>query len=140
MKKLFTFLTTVLFIIVLFRPASFGCTAFLLADSDYLLFGHNYDWHISDGLIVVNKKGVRKTAIPNNAVRFKQLSWVSKFGSITFNQYGCELPIIGMNEKGLIITGLILEGSAYPKYAASDNRPYIGNAQWKQYLHVGHNE
>jgi choloylglycine hydrolase len=106
----------------------------LLAESDYLLFGHNYDWHISDGLIVVNKKGVRKTAIPNNAVRFQQLSWISKFGSITFNQYGCELPIIGMNEKGLIVTGLILEGSAYPKYSASENRPYIGNAQWKQYV------
>ena len=30
-------------------------------------------------------------------------SWVSKYGSVTFNQYGRELPTGGMNEAGLVV-------------------------------------
>jgi choloylglycine hydrolase len=32
----------------------------------------------------------------------KTISWISKYGSITFNQYGREFPTGGMNEKGLV--------------------------------------
>jgi choloylglycine hydrolase len=58
------------------------------------------------------------------------ISWVSKYGSISFNQYGKEFPTGGMNEKGLVVELMWLDGTVYP-YA--DQRPAVGTLQWIQY-------
>lgn len=42
-------------------PAS-ACTTFCLHKGPRALFGKNYDWSVADGLLVVNKRGVEKTA------------------------------------------------------------------------------
>jgi penicillin V acylase-like amidase (Ntn superfamily) len=39
--------------------------------------------------------------------------WVSRYGSVTFNQYGCENPTGGMNEAGLVVEQMWLDESAY---------------------------
>ena len=58
------------------------------------------------------------------------ISWVSQYGSITFNQYGKEFPTGGMNEKGLVVELMWLDGTIYPQ---PDERPAIGVLQWIQY-------
>ena len=120
------------YLIVLFLlPANhvFACTTFCLIGKDEVLFGRNYDWEIGDALILVNKKGVAKTATvgqsPNPA------KWVSKYGSVTFNQYGRENPTGGMNEAGLVVEQMWLDESAYPQ---EDSLPTIGTQEWIQYL------
>ena len=42
------------------------------------------------------------------------ISWTSKFGNVTFNQYGKEFPTGGMNENGLVIELMWLNEARYP--------------------------
>jgi choloylglycine hydrolase len=105
-----------------------ACTTFCLKNRGELLFGRNYDWDIGDGLVFVNKRGVAKTAAdvdsPNPA------KWVSRYGSVTFNQYGRENPAGGMNEAGLVVELMWLDETVYPK---NDSRPALGSQEWVQY-------
>jgi len=104
-----------------------ACTTFCLRDDGRVLFGKNYDWSVGDGLLVVNQRGVaRKADVPND----RPASWVSRYGSVTFNQYGRDFPSGGMNEAGLVIELMMLEGSRYP---APDQRPAVDILQWIQY-------
>ena len=113
----------------LFLNQAFACTTFCLVGKGEVLFGRNYDWMIGDALVLVNLRGVSKTATiidSNNGAK-----WVSKYGSITFNQYGRENPTGGMNEAGLVVEQLWLDNTEYPK---ADARPAVGTQEWTQYL------
>jgi len=103
-----------------------ACTTFCYADGGTLVFGRNYDWNLGDGIVVVNKRNVQKTALVEPA----PASWTSKFGSITFNQYGREFPTGGMNEKGLVVELMWLDEAQYP---AGDLRGGLPTLQWIQY-------
>ena len=106
-------LTVFCFAVLILTQAAPACTTFCLKDDESLVFGRNYDWHLDHGLIIVNKKGVAKRAIlidPQDT----PARWVSKYGSVTFNQYGRELPCGGMNEGGLVLETMWLTGTAYP--------------------------
>src|SRR5438309_5840940 len=77
-------------LLCLFLNQTFACTTFCLVGKGEVLFGRNYDWTIGDALLLVNKRGVAKTATiidSDNGAK-----WVSKYGSVTFNQYGRENP------------------------------------------------
>jgi hypothetical protein len=39
-----------------------ACTTFCLRDDGRILFGKNYDWNVPDGLLVVNQRGMARTA------------------------------------------------------------------------------
>jgi choloylglycine hydrolase len=52
------------------------------------------------------------------------------YGSVTFNQYGRENPMGGMNEAGLVIELMWLDGTQYPK---ADTRPTVDVLEWIQY-------
>ena len=99
MKKLVSPLASIIcvvLVLVSFPISPLGCTTFCLVGKGEVLFGRNYDWIIGDGLVMINKRGVVKTATvveSNNVAK-----WVSKYGSVTFNQYGRENPAGGMNE------------------------------------------
>ena len=104
-----------------------ACTTFSF---DHI-FGKNYDWHLERGLVIINKRGVSKKCIESIAVGpgpFAQ--WTSKYGSLTFNQYGRELPNGGINEAGLVVEIMELMDTKYP---SPDSRPCIGHSQWIQY-------
>lgn len=109
------------------RPA-YPCTTFLISSGEELSFGKNYDWVIGYGLVITNKSGVLKkafTADENPAI------WTSKYGSITFNQFGREFPNGGMNETGLVVELMWLEDTVYPD---DDGRESAGGIlQWIQY-------
>ena len=98
MKKYSLPVFSFLFLLSVLVSPSFACTTFCLKHNGEVLFGRNYDFRIGDALIFVNKRGVAKTATvgdsPNPA------KWISRYGSVTFNQYGRENPTGGMNEAG----------------------------------------
>ena len=94
------------------------------------MFGRNLDWFVGDGLVIINKRGVEKTALADSFNRDNLLSWTSKYGSATFNQHGREFPLGGMNEAGLIVETMVLEDTEYP---SPDSRPEVQTLQWVQY-------
>ncbi len=107
-----------------------SCTAFSLASGDAIVVGKNYDWHFGAGLLIANQRGVRKQAAVDSEYFGQPVTWRSRFGSLTFNQFGREFPEGGMNEAGLVVQGLSLPATGYPE---PDQRPAISSAQWIQY-------
>jgi len=126
---------TIIFLSIIFlfffTFTSYACTAFSIKKGDRIFYGENFDWHVKDGLVVVNKRGVKKTPQVFGAGDQKIASWISKYGSVTFNTLGREYFHGGMNTKGLFVTGLMLPGSKYP---SNDSRPVVSHAQYKQYF------
>lgn len=109
-------------------PPAGACTTFCLKHGPEAVFGKNYDWSVGDGMVMVNKRGMAKAAaLPP---REKPATWVSRYGSVTFNQYGREFPNGGMNEAGLVVELMWLDDTVYP---AADGRPGLGCLEWIQY-------
>ena len=92
--------------------------------------GKSYDWHSRLGLAITNKRGVTKRSMVERGRR--PARWVSKYGSISFNQYGREFPLGGMNERGLVVEILWLAGAQYGKPEA--NESCVNELQFVQYL------
>jgi len=103
-----------------------ACTTFCFMNNGEWVYGKSYDWYIEHCLLMVNKRGVTKTALTQD----NPANWVSKYGSITFNQYGREFPLGGMNEAGLVIEVMWLEQTEYP---FPDSRRGLSDLQWVQY-------
>jgi penicillin V acylase-like amidase (Ntn superfamily) len=118
-----------LFLGLLFYTSGNTCTTFLLNHNGQLVFGRNYDWVSGNGMVCTNNRGLIKTSMKNPDGT--SISWTSKYGSITFNQFGKEFPTGGMNEQGLVVELMWLDGTVYPP--AADKRPSIGVLQWIQY-------
>lgn len=118
----------VLIFLCLFAADIFACTTFCINKNGQIVFGRNYDWVTGAGIVNTNQRGLFKTSLKTgNAAT---ISWVSTYGSITFNQYGKEFPTGGMNEKGLVVELMWLDGTKYP---SADGRPAVGVLQWLQY-------
>lgn len=129
-KVLINFLGGVIFLTVFFSIAqsSDACTTFQLQHGKQLVVGKNFDFHTDIGMVIINKRNVVKTALLHPPE--KPARWVSKYGSITFNQVSRELPFSGINEAGLIVEIMWLNESKYPE---PDDRAAIGELQWIQY-------
>jgi len=108
--------------------SSSACTTFLLNKNGQLVFGRNYDWVTNAGIVCTNLRGLQKTSMKEE--EGTPISWVSQYGSITFNQYGKEFPNGGMNEKGLVVEMMWLDGTKFPD---PDNRSPLNVLQWIQY-------
>ena len=117
---------------LLVTPPTYSCTAICLRDRSGWVAAFNHDWIVKDALVVINKRGVSKEAAPmgGGGPEVSPARWVSKYGSVTFNQYGREFPSDGMNEKGLFAAILLLEKSKWP---AADSRASMRVSQWVQY-------
>src|SRR5262245_10282323 len=124
MKSLFL----IFFISVITAFTSSACTTFFITKNGHMVFGRNYDWITATGMVCTNLRGMQKISM--KAENGTTLSWVSSYGSITFNQYGKEFPTGGMNEKGLVVELMWLDGTKYPK---PDDRPAVNVLQWIQY-------
>jgi choloylglycine hydrolase len=129
MKTLMRSLVIFIFIIFLFPQISQPCTTFIFSHNGNPVFGKNYDWFIENGLVIINKRGVLKVAMGRKDLDTLS-SWTSKYGSLTFNQYGRESPMGGINESGLVVELMALTDSVYPP---KDDRPVINAMQWIQY-------
>ena len=114
--------------LLLFRYQLPACTTFFINQDGKMVFGRNYDWITDVGRVNTNARGLSKTSMKTEDG--ETITWLSKYGSITFNQYGKEFPTGGMNEKGLVVELMWLDETKYPK---PDTRPAIGVLQWIQF-------
>lgn len=108
--------------------ASYACTTACFQGERGPIITKSYDWHTSEGLVIVNKAGVKKSAFTLGVG--KPAEWTSKYASVTFNQYGREMPNGGMNTAGLVVEVMWLAETETP---ALDDRPAISELQWIQY-------
>ncbi len=123
-----------------FGPArTHSCSTFVLSRGDTLLVGHNLDEYVEvPGLIVVNPRGLAKENVTFEEIRSSRrsesaprLSWVSRYGSVTYNVFGREFPDGGMNEAGLYAGEMTLMGTVWPD---APHLPRMYHHQWIQYL------
>ena len=127
MKKLIHYSILLLLMFLLAGIKGKTCTTFCIKDSNNLIFGRNLDFDAGYGHIIINKRNVKKSALIRPPE--KPIEWISKYGSITFNQIG-ELPYGGINEKGLVIEQMWLDETTYPEI---DSRFGLSELQWIQY-------
>lgn len=124
-----TITSTLIFLLLIIQPAQ-ACTIFSLYPNNEQWIGRNFDWAYGHGLIYTNKRNTTKSSIrlsPTDVVA----NWISRYGSVTFNQFGKEFPTGGMNEAGLVVDALKLKSSIFP---AIDSRPSLNELQFIQYL------
>ncbi len=108
-------------------PATLACTTFLQTAGT--LVGKSYDWHDGSGQVLLNPRGLAKRALVMDPGA--PLEWTSRFASLTFNQYGRELPNGGLNEAGLVVEIMWLRDTTYP---LADARPAVSELQLVQHL------
>lgn len=128
MKKFHPRIAAMFTLVLLAQTTAQACTTFCLFHGKDLLFGRNYDFPIGYGQVIINKRGVSKAALANAGETAAQ--WTSQYGSLTFNQFGRDLPTGGMNEMGLIVELAQLDATQYPR---ADSRPALGSLEWIQY-------
>ncbi|MBN2415543.1 linear amide C-N hydrolase [bacterium] len=109
------------------RQSAEACTVFVLNNGTTIVLAKNLDWFAGDGFIMVNPPDIEKRAFTQDTG--KRFTWHSLYRSITFNQFGRELPLGGMNEHGLIIEEMNYMPSRFPV----DSRPSLNEFQWVQY-------
>ncbi len=107
-----------------------ACTAFMLKQDDKVLFCEGFDWYTGEGLVSINKKGIKKSSILAQILSEKPMTWISQYGSISFSWIGMSQPLTGMNSEGLAITSLIFN----EKTAQNNDKPKMGISQWKEYV------
>ena len=83
--------------VIVMPPAGHSCTSFCLDNDGFAVFGTNYDNQIHEGMIFVNKRNVAKTALDASTTG-ETASWVSQYGSVTFNVAAYQYAWAGMNE------------------------------------------
>jgi penicillin V acylase-like amidase (Ntn superfamily) len=111
---------------VLIASPVLSCTTVCLLEKEKAFVAYNYDFHSPDGLLLVNKRGTKRVSV----VRSQGAIWTSNYGSVTFNQFGRDNPMTGINEKGLVVAQMWLDETRYPP---ADARPAIGILEWIQY-------
>jgi len=122
-------ITTLIIFLFIIQPVS-SCTIFSLYPNNQHWIGRTFDWSYGHGLVFTNKRNVSKSGLKLLPTDISG-RWISKYGSITFNQFGREFPTGGMNEAGLVVEALELKSSIFP---ASDTRASLNELQFIQYL------
>lgn len=113
---------------ILFASTGLGCSAFILKSDGEIVLGKNFDWTFRDGIILLNQRGEKKSAYyTHDGI---PAEWVSRYGSITFNQNGKDMPYGGMNEAGLVIEMLWMDLTVYN---IAETKPYLNELEWIQY-------
>ncbi len=108
-----------------------SCTVFSLPRSSIHTMAKSLDWPLGHGMVVVNKRFKKKQALVGDPQALP-LVWVSKYGSVSFNQVGLEFPYGGINERGLSVEVLNLDETKYPQGPLE--MPGINELQWIQYI------
>jgi penicillin V acylase-like amidase (Ntn superfamily) len=89
------------------------------------------------GVVVINKRGVFKHGkswyeiLSGKPAPNPPLKWISQYGSVTFNPFCRDFPDGGMNEAGLFIEEMTLQGTRFPE---DESKPLVFMMQWMQYV------
>ncbi|MGZ3721816.1 MAG: linear amide C-N hydrolase [Bdellovibrionales bacterium] len=113
-------------------PNAAACSAFCLESQGRVIVGKSYDWFFlhGHGYLYSNRRGVPHQALAIDD-RENPAQWISRYGSLTFTQFGRGIPIGGINEKGLVVEMLRLRGTKYNEDEIE--KPFVNEAQWTQY-------
>jgi len=130
--KIFRLVLLVALLFSFWIPKAHACTTFFLRNGEQIVVGRNFDLSYGKYLIFANRRNVTKVGLqyPSELISLPTI-WTSKYGSITFNMVGSDIPTDGMNETGLVISTLILDNSVYP---GGDDLPSILVEQWLHYM------
>ena len=92
-------LTALCCLLVLCSPvaSSRACTSFCLDTPDGPFYAMNLDLMTGEGHVFVNRRGIAKEGYRTSTTG-ETAKWLAKYGSVTFNLVGRELPWGGMNE------------------------------------------
>jgi penicillin V acylase-like amidase (Ntn superfamily) len=105
-----------------------ACSTVFFEKAGQTLIGHNMDWFADRLALVVNKRQVKKHGfVFSNQPPF---TWTSKYGSISLIMEGREITGRGMNEAGLVILEMALEGT---QQSTDSDVPRLSVGQWAQY-------
>jgi len=63
MKRFNIFIPFLIIILFFIQEFTWACTTFNIQGKGYNLMGHNYDWPLSNGMLIVNKRGIAKVAM-----------------------------------------------------------------------------
>lgn len=129
MKRLFYIL--IFSILLIFENQSSACTAFCLKTGKEIFLAKNLDWEIENGYVFLNERGLNKSILNTDPFNKSTFQWQSKYRSITFNQFGKEFPLGGMNEQGLAIEELNMSPV---KLIRDSSKQMINEFQLVQYL------
>jgi len=134
-----SFVIVVVLICTLCRQST-ACSAFVLHKGNECVMAFNENWPgEAQGFVLINQPGRQKRGVteselwvtkelkPDSAIR-----WTSKYGSITFNCFGKDLPVFGVNEKGLMVAELAW-GQQKPGKLQPGEKPIVWLA-WEQYI------
>lgn len=116
-----------LLILALLPAAADACTTIAFTDRTRPILAYNFDFPIGQAVVLVNKHGLEKTS----ETQGRPARWQVRYASITFNMFGRDSPMTGMNEAGLATSQMWLDEA---RYEAPDERPTIGVAEWMQYV------
>lgn len=124
MKRIIATASMALFIL----QVSIGCTAFCYCKENRAILAKNLDWPVDAGMILVNRSGMQKSSF---SATDRTFTWTSRYSSISFNQFGIESPLGGMNEMGLVVEELNM-----PAFEASidPSRLSLNEFQVVQYM------
>ncbi len=131
------FVSFLLFVNFFENPLS-ACSTFKLQKGNALIYGHNLneaDIGVP-GLVFINPRGIFKTGktwselTTPEKLNPSSLCWISRYGSVTINNFGRDFPDGGMNEAGLFIWEMN-EDAEYPK---GDSFPKLNQMNWMQYI------
>ncbi|MCB0418499.1 MAG: linear amide C-N hydrolase, partial [Bdellovibrionales bacterium] len=112
-----------------FSSSTHACSTLMVPNSNAKLMGKNYVWQLPHGRLFHNRIGMRKKAMLEDESQ-EALEWVSKYTSLTFNQFAENFPIGGMNSEGLAIE-VLLARADFPK---TTEKKAVNELQWVQYL------
>jgi len=115
-----------------------ACSTFQFKHGDELFFGHNLNEPGMDvpGLIFINKRGILKHGrsfselVSKNYANPSNVVWISRYGSITMNNFGKDFADGGINEAGLYIWEMN-EETDYPQ---NKKLPRLMHMNWMQYV------
>ena len=113
-------------IALLVATPGLSCTTVCLLEKEKAIVAYNYDFYPPEGLVLINKRGTKKIS----SLRIQGATWTAAYGSVTFNQFGRDNPMTGINEKGLMVSQMWLDETKYPP---ADARPAVGILEWIQY-------
>ncbi len=115
-----------------------SCSTFQVRQGDEIAYAHNLnqgDLGIP-GMVYINKRGMFKVGrtweeiTTLNPERASELTWISRYGSVTFNGFGLDFIDGGVNEAGLFIWEMG-EDAEYPN---DPEKPALSQVNWMQYV------
>lgn len=115
-----------------------ACSTFQFKKGNELLLGHNLNEPGMNvpGMIFINKRGILKHGRSFSELITKEwknpssVLWISRYGSVTFNNFGKDFIDGGINEAGLYIWEMN-EDADYPVHK---KKPRLMHMNWMQYV------